>query len=99
MFPKRQRKRKKSQSLDEMLDAFSQELDETDKTKRQSCQKKKDVVVRFERDESGNRVTRTKYRERSGQTKKTPGPGRYKSYNKILIWSLVTISSTDLFEC
>ncbi len=96
MFPKRQRKRKKSQSLDEMLDAFSQELDETDKTKRQSFQKKKDVVVRFEHDESGNRVTRTKYHERSGQTKKTPGPGRY---NRILIWSLVTISSTDLFEC
>jgi hypothetical protein len=77
MFPKRQRKRKKSQSLDKMLDAFSQELDETEKTKRQSFQKKKDVFVRFERDESGNRVTRTKYRERSGQTKKAPGLGRY----------------------
>ena len=76
MYPKRQRKRKKIQSLEEMVDAFSQELDANDKAKRLSSQKKKDVIVRFERDKSGNRVTHTKYRERSGLTKKSPGPGR-----------------------
>ena len=73
MFTKRQRKRKKSQSLDEMLDAFSQELNETDKSDEQSIQKKKDVVVRFERDESGNRVIRV---IRRGISNKSPGQGR-----------------------
>ena len=41
MYPKRRRKRKKIQSLEEMVDAFSQELDANDKAKRLSSQKKK----------------------------------------------------------
>ena len=61
MYPKRQRKCKKIQSLEELVDMFSQELDANDEA---------------ERDKSGNRVTHTKYRERSGLTKKSPGPGR-----------------------
>ena len=76
MYRKRQRKRKKSQSLHEMVDAFSQELDANDKAKKPSSQNKKDVIIRFECDKSGNRVTHTKYRERSGLTKKMPHSGR-----------------------
>jgi hypothetical protein len=62
MFPKRKRKRKNKQSLDEILDVFSEEL--------QPTEKRKDVVVRFQRDESGNRVTQTKYRNRSTSIKR-----------------------------
>ncbi|XP_028407814.1 uncharacterized protein LOC114530388 [Dendronephthya gigantea] len=75
MFPKRQRKRKKSQSMDEILEEFTKEISKELQPCQSEKQRKKDIVVRFKRDELGNRQTHTKYRDRSLSRKAAcPGP-------------------------